>query len=91
MKFLSSYRVKSLVMWSEQEGGHACTSVALTQAPGTRDWPNTQQGSSLSLLYLREVSGSNLELGNFKEAMPSILTTKEPSSACRKSSKDVDI
>lgn len=69
-------------MWSEQLGrGGRRASVTLTQAPD-RDWPNTQQGSmeshrsSLCLLYLREVSGSNLELRSFKEAMFSILNNQ---------------
>lgn len=69
-------------MWSEQLGGGGRrASVTLTQAPD-RDWPNptgvygVTHRSSLCLLYLREVSGSNLELRNFKEAMFSILNNQ---------------
>lgn len=81
MKFLSSYKEFGHVVRAVGGGGRRHASVTLTQAPD-RDWSNTQQGSmeshrsSLCLLYLREVSGSNLELRNFKEAMFSILNNQ---------------
>lgn len=81
MKFLSSYKEFGHVVRTAGEGGQArkCNPDSGTRQ-GLAKHPTGVYGvthrSSLCLLYLREVSGSNLELRNFKEAMFSILNNQ---------------